>query len=53
MYYVTMVADSVMSAGSPLPTFGKPLGKMKAEDWTAMVELGIVQFGEIYFTSYF
>jgi hypothetical protein len=53
MYYVTMGAGSVISPGSPLPTFGKPLGKMKAEDWTAMVEKGIVQFGEVYLTSYF
>jgi hypothetical protein len=52
MYYVTTGADSVISSGAPLPPFGKPLRKMKAVDWTAMVERGIVQFGEVLFISY-
>jgi hypothetical protein len=52
MYYVTVGADSVMATGAPLPPFGKPLGKMKAADWTTMVERGIVQFGEGFFICY-
>lgn len=48
MYYVTRGDDSI-SAGAPLPPFGKPLVKMEAADWTVLVERGIVQFGEVYF----
>jgi hypothetical protein len=44
---VTRGADSVISAGAPLPPFGKPLGSMEAADWTIMVERGIVQFGKV------
>jgi hypothetical protein len=52
MYYVTMGADSVTAEGAPLPPFGKPLGKMKAADWTSMVERGILQFGEVFIICY-
>lgn len=45
---MTRVADSV-SAGAPLPPFGRPLVKMEAADWTVMVERGIVQLGKVYF----
>ena len=49
---MTMGADSVTSAGAPLPPFGKSLGKMNTADWTTMVERGIVMFGELYFICY-
>ncbi|GLH06946.1 Dynein heavy chain, cytoplasmic, partial [Gryllus bimaculatus] len=44
-YYVTAGANTQIPAGAPLPPVGKPLGRMKTEDWTHIVERGIQVFG--------
>ena len=45
VYYITDGARVVTPVGTPLPPFGKSLGKMSAVDWSQIVERGIVQFG--------
>ena len=47
-YYVTWGAraDLQLPPGAPLPPTGKPLGKLKASDFQAVVEKGLVQFSK-------
>nr|CAD7413402.1 unnamed protein product [Timema cristinae] len=44
-YFVTVGAESPVTPGAPLPTYGKPLGKLEGKDWLATVNQGILQFG--------
>nr|CAD7594424.1 unnamed protein product [Timema genevievae] len=44
-YFVTAGAESPVTPGAPLPTYGKPLGKLEGKDWLATVNQGILQFG--------
>nr|CAD7430090.1 unnamed protein product [Timema monikensis] len=43
-YFVTVGAESPVTPGAPLPTYGKPLGKLEGKDWLATVNQGILQF---------
>ena len=49
-YYVTWGArgDDAPAAGAPLPSHGKPLGKLATDDFQEVIEKGMLNYSKLF-----